>query len=220
MSYATYGHNVSESVHGLSAKVKDRRGIQVAVSPGEPSTGWKSVVDRAVEDYQDFLMAIADRGLAQDLKSKGDASDVVQDTLVDVYREYYRFEGLSDEEFKALLVRMMWNNLKSFTRRYRGSIKRAVAREVSLSKLKDDAGLGMRERATEPSPFERDDFQQLKRSVDRLPERDRLVVRWRFEDDRTYRAIGNQLGCSAVAARKLCLRAIDRLRSDMRISPG
>jgi len=218
MSHATYRHNIIEPVQDRSAKSKGRRGTKEAVSPSEPSTGWKSVVNRAVEDYQDFLVAIADRGLAQDLKSKGDASDVVQETLVDVYREYYRFEGLPDEEFKALLVRMMWNNLKSFTRRYRGSIKRAVAREVSLSKLKDDAGLGMR--AKEPSPFERDDFQQLKQSVDRLPERDRLAVRWRFEDDRTYRAIGNQLGCSAVAARKLCLRAIDRLRSDMRISPS
>ncbi len=193
--------------------------------PGHFGVGeqpWEPIVNEAVRNYRCYLKVLADRGLAPDLKSKADASDFVQETFAEVYREYYRFEGLPDEEFKALLIRMMMNNLKSFTRRYRGSLKRQVAREVSLSDRGEGSGLGFEVAAPAESPSEsvtgKEDLQRLTAQLNRLPERDRLAVTMRSQEGRTYREIGKHLGCSSVAARKLWFRTVERLRRDLKVA--
>jgi len=180
------------------------------------------IVNEAVRNYRTYLKILADRGLASDLKSKVDASDLVQETFAEVYREYHRFEGLPDEEFKALLIRMMINNLKSFTRRYRGSLKRDVAREVPLNGYGDETGRGMQVADSGPSPGDsvtaEEDLQRLRARIDRLPERDRVAITLRSEQGSTFREIGERLGCSAVAARKLWLRTVDTLRRDLNVT--
>ncbi len=201
---------------------RDGRIPLVPACPADDEAPWRPIVDEAVRGYRDYLKVLADRGLAADLKSKVDASDLVQETFAEVYREYYRFEGLPEEEFKALLIRMMMNNLKSFTRRYRGSLKREVAREVPLSGRREDPGFGLQVAAPGASPSEcvseEEDLQRLRTFLDRLPERDRLAVTWRAQDGSTYREIGVRLGCSGVAARKLWFRVVEKLRRQMNAS--
>jgi RNA polymerase sigma-70 factor (ECF subfamily) len=180
---------------------------------------WQPIVAEAVLNYRAYLKVLADRGLGSDLKSKGDASDLVQETFAEVYREYQRFEGLPAEEFKALLIRMLINNLKSFTRRYRGSLKREISREVPIDGFANGRKSLLQLADTGASPSERaseeEDQQRLSARINRLPERDRLALTWRMQDGRTYREIGKRLGCSAVAARKLSLRIVERLRRDL-----
>jgi RNA polymerase sigma-70 factor (ECF subfamily) len=196
----------------------------VPESLGGDQEPWELIVNEAVRNYRTYLKVLADRRLAADLKSKVDASDLVQETFAEVYREYHRFEGLPEEEFKALLIRMMMNNLKSFTRRYRGSLKREVAREVPLTGHGEDRGLGLQVAATGPSPGESvtadEDLQRLRAQLDRLPERDRLAVTMRSQEGSTYLEIGNRLGCSSVAARKLWLRTVEKLRRNLTASPN
>jgi RNA polymerase sigma-70 factor (ECF subfamily) len=188
-------------------------------SSGTDDASWQPIVAEAVLNYSAYLKVLADRGLGSDLKSKGDASDLVQETFTEVYREYHRFEGLPAEEFKALLIRMLINNLKSFTRRYRGSLKREISREVPIEAVVNGRMSLLQLADTEASPSERasreEDQERLSARIDRLPERDRLALMWRMQDGRTYREIGKRLGCSAVAARKLSLRIIETLRRDL-----
>jgi RNA polymerase sigma-70 factor (ECF subfamily) len=191
---------------------------------GRDEEPWEPIINEAVRSYRAYLKILADRGLASDLKSKVDASDLVQETFAEVYREYYRFVGLPDEEFKALLIRMMMNNLKSFTRRYRGSLKREVAREVPLNGHGEGPGLALQVAASGASPSETvaadEDLQRLRTQLDRLPERDRLAVTLRSQEGSTYREIGRRLGCSSVAARKLWLRTVEKLRRNLGASPN
>ncbi|WZP01080.1 sigma-70 family RNA polymerase sigma factor (plasmid) [Isosphaeraceae bacterium EP7] len=179
-------------------------------------------MNEAMRSYRTYLRILADRGLASDLKSKVDASDLVQETFAEVYREYYRFEGLADEEFKGLLIRMMMNNLKSFTRRYRGSLKREIRREVPLGGYGDETGPGLQVADSGVSQGEavaaEEDLQRLRTQLARLPERDRLAVTMRSEQGSTYREIGERLGCSSVAARKIWLRTVEKLRRALKIS--
>jgi RNA polymerase sigma-70 factor (subfamily 1) len=188
-------------------------------SSGTDDTPWQPIVAEAVLNYGAYLKVLADRGLGSDLKSKGDASDLVQETFAEVYREYYRFKGLPAEEFKALLIRMLINNLKSFTRRYRGSLKREISREVPIEGIANDRWSHFQLADAGASPSERvseeEDQQRLSARIERLPERDRLALTWRMQEGHTYREIGKRLGCSAVAARKLSLRIIERLRRDL-----
>ena len=176
---------------------------------------WSQVVDR----YGDFLTSLADRQIGADLKAKCDASDVVQETLLDVFREVNRFEGLPEGEFRALLVRMMLNNLRSFSRRYRNSRKRAISREVSIEKFESEHGFALEVVENRSSPSERlvddEDIERLKECLDQLPERDRSALTWRMLDGLSYREIGAQLGCSSVTARKLCLRVAEKLRREL-----
>jgi RNA polymerase sigma factor (sigma-70 family) len=117
---------------------------------------------------------------------------------------------------------MMLNNLKSFTRRYRSSLKREVSREVSLGGGMEDPGSGLQVAGPASSPSDHmiaeEEFQRLKTYLDRLPERDRLAVIWRAQEGSTYREIGERLGCSGVAARKLLMRVTEKLRRDMSAS--
>jgi RNA polymerase sigma-70 factor (ECF subfamily) len=198
------------------------RDAPVTERPGECEEGWRPIFAKAVQDYRELLKVLAHRGMAPDLRSKGDASDLVQETFIEVYREYYRFEGLSDEEFKALLIRIMLNNLKSFIRRYRGSSKRSVAREVPIDGLGDGSGDEMQVAGKGASPSEcvtaDEDLRRLTTRLHRLPERDQMAVKWRAQEGSTYREIGKRLGCSPVAARKLWLRVVERLRRELNVT--
>jgi RNA polymerase sigma-70 factor (ECF subfamily) len=176
-------------------------------------------VREGVQSYRDFLKIVADRALGSDMRCKLDSSDVVQDALLAVYREYDRFEDLPPGEFKALLVRVTLNQLRSMGRKYRGALKRQISREVSLESLKREGGspLGFTVREVPPDEHlaERERVQRLRVSLARLPERERTAVTWRAMDDRTFREIGKRLGCSAVAARKLWLRVVEQLRREL-----
>jgi RNA polymerase sigma factor (sigma-70 family) len=112
----------------------------------------------------------------------------------------------------------MINNLKSFTRRYRGSLKREIAREVPIDR--DGFALQLAARGSDSSAriTDEEDVLRLRSHLERLPERDRLAVIWRSQDGLSYREIGDRLGCSSVAARKRWLRVTEKLRRQLSVS--
>jgi RNA polymerase sigma factor (sigma-70 family) len=175
--------------------------------------------DMLVATHADVLHIVADRQLGADLRAKADASDLVQDTFLDALLDYRRFAGLNEDGCKALLIRMMLNNLRSLAKRYRVSRKREICREISIERFELEHGFGLDFPGRDLSPGESavtdEDVQRLKAILARLPERDKVAVTWRSRDNRTYREIGEHLGCSAVAARKLCLRSLRKLRREM-----
>lgn len=193
--------------------------VSPPVGPSGATGAWTPVVNEAIQNYCHYLKLRASRELGADLRMKVDASDVVQDTLLDVFLEYERFVGLPQGEFKALLVRMMLNNLRSLCRQYRGSLKRDIGREVSLDRMMTARGAGFEVAVDAASPGEKlvenEDGRRLRDCLDRLPERDRQALIWRGRDDHTFQEIGDRLGCSAVAARKLWLRVTERLRWEL-----
>ncbi len=54
----------------------------------------------------------------------------------------------------------------------------------------------------------------LRAALERLPERMRQAVLWRQQKGYSFDEIGDQLGCSNVAARRLWLRALDQLHRE------
>jgi RNA polymerase sigma-70 factor (ECF subfamily) len=153
------------------------------------------------------------------LKAKVDAADIVQETLLEVFRESYRFQGLLEGEFKALLVRILLNNLLGVIRQYRRSLKRSIRREISFDRLASDREFTLNLIAETPSPdsslVEKEQQQRLMLLVEELSERERTAFTLRSLDDRTYSEIGRCLGCSSVAARKLYIRVKERLRREL-----
>ena len=58
------------------------------------------------------------------LRAKVDASDLVQQTLLEAYRDFGRFQGTTEAEWLAWLRRMLAHNAADFVRQYRGTKKR------------------------------------------------------------------------------------------------
>jgi len=103
-------------------------------------------------------------------------------------------------------------------RRYRGTGKRRIAREVPLAQVEADPALAQTLVADDTSPGARacrhDEEAALQSALDRLSERMRRAVLWRHREDCSFDEIGRRLGCSNVGARKLWLKALQRLQAE------
>ena len=60
-----------------------------------------------------------------------------------------------------------------------------------------------------------EDFHTLAPLIEKLPERDRLLLRLRFGEELTQAQIGEQLGCSQMHVSRLLSRVVARLRSGL-----
>ncbi|MGH7201935.1 MAG: sigma-70 family RNA polymerase sigma factor [Planctomycetaceae bacterium] len=66
------------------------------------------------------------------LRAKVDASDIVQQTMLEVHRGLDDFRGGTENEWLCWLRRILAHNAADFVRRYRGTAKRQARREVPL----------------------------------------------------------------------------------------
>jgi RNA polymerase sigma-70 factor (ECF subfamily) len=95
--------------------------------------------DQLFELCRSYLGFAARAQVESWLKRKVDASDLVQQTLLEAYRDFDGFQGHSEQEWLAWLRRILAHNVSDFIRRYRGTAKRQVRREVSFRDLSDTA---------------------------------------------------------------------------------
>ena len=199
--------------------------------PAEESARWlaaaqggsREALGQVLESFRVYLHLVADREMDPDLKAKGGASDLVQETFMEAQRDFAQFHGTSVEELRAWLRRLLLNNVSNFTRQYRQRAKREVAREVSLEAggSSHERGAGMAADISSPSgeAVAREQAEALALAMDRLPPDYRLVLALRHEQQLTFEEIGQQMQRTANAARMLWLRAVERLQKDMGVSP-
>ena len=96
--------------------------------------------DPAVESFRAYLLLLARMQLGDRLRGKLDASDVVQQTLLDAHRQRQQFRGHSAAEMAAWLRRMLACNLADAERALHRD-RRNVARERSLeASLEESSG--------------------------------------------------------------------------------
>jgi RNA polymerase sigma-70 factor, ECF subfamily len=180
--------------------------------------GSRDAMGEVFETCRHYLLAIAERQLDPDLRSKGGASDLVQETFLEAQRDFARFHGSSPEELRAWLRQVLLNNLGAFTRRFVTTSKRAVGREVALQAAGSSAGIGPGLAGSALSPsglaIEHEQALALRRALERLPEGYLRVVVLRFEDGRSFEEIGRLTDRSPDAARKVWARAMERLRQE------
>jgi RNA polymerase sigma-70 factor (ECF subfamily) len=185
--------------------------------------GSREALAQALEACRGYLLMIAERELAPDLRAKAGASDLVQDALLEAQRDFGSFKGTNEGELLAWLRRLLLNNLANFARHYRGTDKRAVAREVGLAVGGSSAEMGPDLASVLPSPsgaaMAHERAEAVRRAIDRLPPDQRQVVLLRYQDERTFEEIGPLMGRTANAVRKLWLRAIERLEEELRDLP-
>ncbi len=182
----------------------------------EARAGSAEALGNVLESCRRYLLLVAERNLDPQLRAKGGASDLVQETFLEAQRDFAGFHGNSEPELLAWLSRVLLNNLGNFSRRYVDTNKRDIRREISLQAGDSSTAAERGPADSLPSPsgaaMQQEQAEALGRALERLPDHYRQVVVMRFQEDRSFEEIGLALQCSADAARKLWSRAMERLR--------
>src|SRR5262249_21935157 len=94
--------------------------------------GSPEALGRVLEACRGYLLLVAERELAPDLRAKGGASDLVQETFLEAQRDFADFRGDTEAEFRAWLRRLLLHNVANFARHFRDTAQRQAARERPL----------------------------------------------------------------------------------------
>lgn len=184
--------------------------------------GSRDALGRALQMCRKYLLLVAEKELDPDVRAKGGASDLVQETFLEAQRDFGNFRGATEAELLGWLRQMLVNNIANFTRRFHGTGKRDLGREVGLAAgdaSGDPLGLASPERTPSSQAVEREQSESLHRALARLPEDYRRVITLRHLEHRSFEEIGQLMERSAQAARKLWLRAMAQLRREWEGAP-
>src|SRR5580700_2883647 len=106
---------------------------------GEARRGNDAALGRLLEAYSKYLKLLARVQIGRRLQGKADASDIVQETFLDVHRQFANFRGLTEPEFLAWLRRILAGQIAQMMRRYLGTKGRDVKLERDLAADVDES---------------------------------------------------------------------------------
>ncbi len=139
-------------------------------------------------------------------RSSADAEDAAQDAFVKAYYALARFR--KGEAFRPWILRIVSNEAKN-RRRSAGRRDRLALR------LADDPGSGDAAPSPETAVLGREARQTLVAALEQLPERDRLVVAYRYLLELSEAETAIALGIRPGTVKSRLSRALDRLRRRM-----
>jgi RNA polymerase sigma-70 factor (ECF subfamily) len=185
--------------------------------------GSPEALGQLLQACRTYLLLIARQELDADLRAKGSASDLVQETFLEAQRDFDQFRGETEAELVAWLRQLLLHNLRDFTKRFARTGKRELVREVSLEEVRGNGELGLLFSSDSASPREKlvqqERAERVRRALDRLPADYRHVLLLRYTEERSFEEIGERMQRSANAARKLWLRALERMELELETPP-
>lgn len=182
-----------------------------------------------LEGFHSYLLFLARDQLRDSPLPALDASDLVQQTLLEAYRDFEQFRGSTEAEWLAWLRRILTRNAAEFVRHYRGTQKREARREVSLQAGTDSGGLGLQPVAPGETPSEqllsRERELLLAEAMMKLSEDHREVLCLRNLQRLPFDEVARRMGRSRPAVQMLWMRALHRLQevmaaADSSVAPG
>jgi len=182
--------------------------------------------DTLLRHFEPWLKLMARLQLESRFHAKFDPSDVVQQTMLEAVRAFRQFRGGSEGEFTAWLRQILTHALAHEIRRYAGTAKRDLGREVPLEQelAQTAQQLGDRLAATGTSPSQRliqhEQAVLLAEVLERLPDDFREVILLRNLEDLPHEEVARRMGRSPGAVRMLWVRALARLREELRSFSG
>lgn len=180
--------------------------------------GSKEALAKLLESCRDYLLFIAAQELDPALRAKGGASDLVQETILEAYKDFACFHG-SEQELLVWLRKLLRNNLVNFARRFRNTSKRRMSAEVPLENDSSSAGWAQALIGSESTPsahaMANEQAESVTKALERLPDDYRQVILLRYREELSFEEIGRAMERSANAVEKLWLRAIERLRHEL-----
>jgi RNA polymerase sigma-70 factor, ECF subfamily len=188
---------------------------------GEIVSGNAEPDQRPLEGYRDYLRLLARLQLGARLQAKLDASDVVQQTILQAHASRAQFRGRTEAEWLAWLRAILANALAAAARRFDTGARqlgreRSLEADMDLSSSRLEGLLA----ADQTSPSERavrsEELLQLAAALGRLPEDQRRVVELHHLKGLPVAEVAEQMGRTRPAVVGLLFRGLKKLRELLR----
>ncbi len=158
------------------------------------------------------------------MQRKVDASDLVQQALMEAHRGFEQFQGNTEKEWLAWLRAIVRHNAADFVRRYRGTLKRRAQREVPLRDPADTCAAGAPEPAgREPTPSQEfaklEDELRVSLALARLSPDHQEVIVLRNLERLPFAEVAERMGRSRPAVQMLWMRAVNKLQAALGEDP-
>lgn len=171
-----------------------------------------------------WLQMVAERELADRLRGRVDASDVVQQTLLKAWQGEAQFKGETHEERLAWLRTILKNTIRDHQRRLFGTNKRGLGREQLASDVfaQGDPGLSRHAKSSGPTASVEleasEQWHALEQSLAQLSKEQRQVIELRHFEELPFAEIAKRAGKSEPAVRMLWVRALRSLQQGVPVS--
>ena len=173
-------------------------------------------LERLFSECRNYLNVLARAQVEKRLQSKVDASDLVQQTLLEAYRDFRNFRGGTEAEWLAWLRRILSHNAANFIRHWQMTGKRQARKEVPLGPGDSNGAPRFDPPAHGESPS-----QELLRkerellvadAVAQLPPDYQEVINLRNLQQLPFQDVADRMGRSRPAVQMLWLRALNQLQ--------
>ena len=176
-----------------------------------------------LERYRDYLHLLARQQMDRRLQARLDASDIVQQTLLNAHRNIHQFRGTSAVELAAWLRAILANELTGAARKHLQREKQNVAVERSLQAGLNDSSVRLESwlAADQSSPSQHMmRHEQLLRLADelaQLPQDQRMALELKYLQNLPIAAIAEQMSRSRASVTGLLRRGLAKLRQRMQL---
>jgi RNA polymerase sigma-70 factor (ECF subfamily) len=180
--------------------------------------GDREALAQLLARHHRWLLSFAASRIDPRLSARVDASDVVQETQMDVCARLDDFLRRRPVSFRAWMLKTAYDRLGKLKRQHIVTKRRSVLREVPLE---DDSSLQLADRliASQNSPWERicrDELAgRVRQALARLNEQDREVLLLRYVEDLDNQEIGYLLDLAPKTVSKRHGRALLRLHAEL-----
>jgi RNA polymerase sigma-70 factor (ECF subfamily) len=172
--------------------------------------------DHLFEACRSYLGFVARSQVETWLRVKVDASDLVQQTMLEAHRDFQQFRGASQQEWLAWLRKILSRNAADFVRHYRGTAKRQVRREVRFREPAE-SGIGGAPEPAAPGVTPSQEFLKVDNelrvaaALEQLPPDYQEVVILRNLQRLPFNDVAERMQRSRPAVQMLWMRAIKKL---------
>jgi RNA polymerase sigma-70 factor (ECF subfamily) len=186
------------------------------------ATGDASAVNTLLEQHRERLMRMVTIRMDPRVATRVDASDVVQDSLLEAHEKLEEYAKKRPLPFYPWLRQIAWQRIMHTHERHIHTEKRSVVREqIARMTLSNDSVFGLAEHladgGTSPSGGAmREELQRrVRAALDELSPRDGEVLVMRYLEHMSVSEISATLRISENAVRMRQLRALKKLRKTL-----
>lgn len=169
-----------------------------------------------LDQFRSYLYLLARAHLGPNIQQKIDASDLVQQTMIDAHEKKNQFRGETDAQRAAWLRQILTHNLADALR-HQHRAKRDVSRKRSLeaaingSFRQAESWLHARQSSPSQHLTKKEDLLRLADALTELPEAQRDAVIFRHLQGLSLAEVAQQLGRTEPAVAGLVYRGLNKL---------
>jgi RNA polymerase sigma-70 factor (ECF subfamily) len=200
--------------------VSDQSSNQSILAPllAKARAGDVAARDELFARCRSYINLVARTQVESWMRTKVDASDLVQQTMLEAYRGFPQFDGGTEGEWLAWLRKILSHNTHDFIRRMRTE-KRGGAKEIPLQAGDDSEGFFHDPPSPDESPSQmltgREREIALAQAIERLPTDYQEVILLRNLQKLPFDEVAERMGRTRGATQMLWSRAIQKLADEM-----